>query len=79
MVDLDIQELTNINIMNKRKERNYPIVLKQLSEKELNSLTKDQIKGRSPVLISGVEGYIDGDGVWKSTSWMNLIKKIYSK
>lgn len=51
-----------------------PNVLK-LTKSQLNKLSKDQIEGREPVTIKGVEGYLGGDGVWVSISYMNKMKK----
>lgn len=51
-----------------------PNVLK-LTKSQLNKLSKDQIEGREPIYIKGVEGYLGGDGVWVSTSFMNKMKK----
>ena len=47
----------------------------QLNKAQLKGLSKDQLEGRTAVHIMGVEGYIDGDGVWKSTKYMNKLKK----
>lgn len=47
----------------------------QLNKSQLSKLSKDQIEGRVSVNIRGVEGYVDGDGMWKSTKYMNKLKK----
>ena len=54
-----------------------PNVLK-LTKSQLNKLSKDQIEGREPVYIKGVEGYLGGDGVWTSTTYINKMKKSHN-
>lgn len=47
----------------------------QLNKAQLSKLSKDQIEGRAPVSIRGVQGYVDGDGMWKSVKYTNKLKK----
>lgn len=47
----------------------------QLNKAQLKDLSKDQLEGREAVHIMGVEGYIDGEGMWKSTRYVNKLKK----
>lgn len=47
----------------------------QLNKVQLSKLTKDQLAGREVVTIMGVKGYVDGDGVWKSITDINKLKK----
>lgn len=38
-------------------------------------LNKVQRAGRKPIIIRGVQGYLDGDGNWKSVALINRMKK----
>lgn len=54
---------------------------KQLNKVQIAKLDNDQKAGRKPIIIRGVQGYLDGDGNWKSTALINRIKKegVYGK
>ena len=40
----------------------------QLNRAQLSRLSKNQLQGRTPVVINGVEGFVSGDGFWTPKS-----------
>lgn len=48
----------------------------KLNKAQLSKLSKDQLEGRTPVLINGVQGFVGGDGVWTPKS---IVKKRLDK
>lgn len=44
----------------------------KLNRAQLSKLTKNQLEGRTPVLINGVKGFVGGDGFWTPES---IVKK----
>lgn len=44
----------------------------QLNKAQLSRLSKDQLQGRTPVVINGREGFVGGDGFWTPKS---IVKK----
>ena len=44
----------------------------QLNRAQLSRLSKNQLQGRTPVVINGVEGFVSGDGFWTPKS---IVKK----
>ena len=48
---------------------------KKLNKVQIAKLDKDQQAGRKPIIIRGVQGYLDGDGNWKSVALINRMKK----
>ena len=48
----------------------------KLNKAQLSKLSKDQLEGRTPVLVNGVQGFVGEDGFWTPKS---IVKKRLDK
>ena len=48
----------------------------KLNKAQLSKLSKDQLEGRTPVLINGAQGFVGEDGFWTPKS---IVKKRLDK